>query len=84
MSGTRDESAFSSAAATRIRVLAAERNLKQADVADAAGIPRSTFGRYWRDERSMTIDDLESILKVLGTDYAKERPEIVKLQGAGD
>lgn len=78
---TREMSGLDLAAAKHIRVLAAQRNMKQADIADAAEIPRSTFGRYWNGERSMTLGDLERVLTALGTDYKQESEHIEALIG---
>lgn len=79
---TRSVSALDRAAATRIRSLAGERNMKQLDVAEAAGIPTSTFNRYWNEERSMTLGDLERILNALGTSYFEEAGEIFRIEAA--
>lgn len=84
MAGTREPSALDRAVATRIRVLAAERNMKQSHVAAMAGIPTSTFGRYWNAERSMTLAELRSILDALGTNYATEAEQIAALVKAGE
>jgi transcriptional regulator with XRE-family HTH domain len=69
---SRGISTLDRAVAKRIRALADDHGMKQADVADAAGITRTTFGRYWRAERSMTLDDLEHVLAALGTSYPAE------------
>ena len=74
--GTREVSSLDRAAATRIRVLAAERNMKQAEVAEAAGISTSTFNRYWNARTSMTLGDLERVLNALGTSWDKEADHI--------
>jgi transcriptional regulator with XRE-family HTH domain len=76
MAGTREVSDLDRAAATHIRVLAAKRNMKQAEVAVAAGIATSTFNRYWNAQTSMTLGDLERVLAALGTSYAEESDEI--------
>ena len=75
----RGTSGLDTAVAKLIRVIAAERSMKQADIADAAGIPRSTFNRYWSGERSMTLGDLERIVFALGTSYAQEAEDIHRL-----
>ena len=72
----RGTSGLDTAVAKRIRVIAAERNMKQAEIADAAGIPRSTFNRYWNGDRSMTLGDLERIFAALGTSYRQESDAI--------
>lgn len=79
---TRAVSALDRAAATRIRILAAERNMKQRDVAVAAGVPTSTFNRYWNAETSMTLGDLERILDALGTSWDLEADDIRALVDA--
>jgi len=76
---SREMSGLDHAVAKRIRIIAAARNMKQADIADAAGIPRSTFNRYWNEERSMTLGDLERIFFALDTSYAQEAAEIREL-----
>ena len=81
---TRKMSGLDHAAATHIRVLAARRNMKQSDVADAAGIPRATFGRYWNEERSMTLGDVESVLTALGTSWREEAEDIRALMIPGE
>lgn len=70
---------LSEAVATHIRVLAAKKNMNQSDVAMAAGIPTSTFTRYWHGTRSMRLDELERVLTALGTSYGQESGEIRKL-----
>lgn len=45
-------------------------------VADAVGIPRSTFKRYWHASRPMTLGDFENTLEVLGSSYLWERVRI--------
>ena len=75
----RETSGLDHAVAKRIRIIAAEQNMKQAEIADAAGIPRSTFNRYWNGDRSMTLGDVERILFALHTSYAQEAEEIQRL-----
>jgi len=81
---TRKMSSLDHAAATHIRVLAARRNMKQSDVADAADIPRATFGRYWNEERSMTLGDVERVLAALGTDWSQEAEDIRAVMVTGE
>lgn len=81
---TRNMSGLDHAVAEHIRVLAARKNMKQSDVADAAGIPRPTFGRYWNEERSMTLGDVERILAALGTTYNQESEHIRSLMVPGE
>lgn len=76
-------SALDRAVAEHIRVLAARKNLKQADIADAIGMQRPTFSRYWNMKRSMKLSDLEAILAALGTDYGQEREAIRRLMDEG-
>jgi Predicted transcriptional regulator len=76
MSKAREPSALDRAAATRVRVLAAERNMKQAEVAAASDIPTSTMHRYWNAKTSMTLGDLERILAALGTSWDQEAGDI--------
>lgn len=81
---TRKMSGLDHAAATHIRVLAARRNMKQADVADAAEIPRATFERYWNEKRSMTLGDLERVLTALDTSWEQEAQHIRAILQAGE
>ena len=83
MAGTREVSALDRAAATRIRVLAAERNMKQAEVAEAAGISTSTFNRYWNEKTSMTLGDLDRVLTALGTTWEQEAENIRAVMHSG-
>lgn len=84
MGAPKNLSALDRAVATRIRMLAARANLKQSMLAAAAGIPVSTFNRYWNGERSMTLGDVERILEALGTSYAQEAESIRALMEAGE
>lgn len=77
-------SALDRAVAARIRMLAARENVKQSALAAAAGIPVSTFNRYWNGTRSMTLGDVERILEALGTTYTQEADEIRTIMEAGE
>ena len=52
----------------------------QADIADAADIPRSSFGRYCHGERSMTLGQVEAALEALSTTWEKAMPHIQRLR----
>jgi transcriptional regulator with XRE-family HTH domain len=58
--------------------------VKQADIADQIGMPRPTLGRYWNEQRSMSLNDVEQIFHALGTSYAAEADEIRRLMAAED
>lgn len=60
------------AAATHIRMLAAEQNIKQVDIANASGIPTSTFNRYWNGDRAFTLGALDRILAAMGASLDDE------------
>lgn len=77
-------SALDRAVAEHIRVLAAKKNLKQADIADAIGMQRPTFSRYWNAKRPMRLGDIENILKALGTSYAQESAAIWRIVDKGE
>ena len=62
-----------------MRAIAGAKNVKQADIADMIGMPRPTLGRYWNEQRSMSLNDVESIFNALGTSYATEADEIRRL-----
>lgn len=84
MGAPKELSALDRAVATRIRMLAAQANLKQSALAALAGIPVSTFNRYWNGTRSMTLGDVERTLEALGTTYSQEADEIRALIDAGE
>lgn len=82
MDRTRSATALDRAAATRIRVLAAERNIRQVTLARAAGIPTSTFNRYWNGDAEFTLGALDRILAAMGTSLDQEWPHIRTLVGS--
>ena len=67
------------AVATRMRAIAAVKRVKQAEIAAQIGMPRATLGRYWNEQRSMSLNDVENIFNALGTSYAVEADEIRRL-----
>jgi transcriptional regulator with XRE-family HTH domain len=73
---SRGVSALDVAAAEQIRALAGRLHMSMFQVADAVGIPRSTFKRYWHASRPMTLGDFENTLEVLGSSYLWERVRI--------
>lgn len=52
--------------ASRLRTIRHERALKRGDIADAAGVALSVYGRYERGERLPTVDTARAIADALG------------------
>ena len=87
MGGMTDPRAFSPldrAVAALLRERAGRLDVTQAEIADAAGIPRSSFGRYWHGERSMTIGQVEAALAALGTTYSESQEDIRRILASSD
>lgn len=59
-----------------MRGRAAELKIGAGELAKAAGIPKDTFGRYWRGERPVSIDQMHDIVEALGDDLDEVMVEI--------
>lgn len=76
---TRPMTELDVAASKYIQRAADKKGLTQTALAERAGIPLVTFGRYWRGQRSMTVGDFQSTLDALGVTYLKAISEIRKI-----
>lgn len=70
--------------AAYVRARAGELDLKQSEIADSIGMPRKTFGRYWHGERSVTLDQMDAIIRALGDDFERVRREEIAPRIAGE
>lgn len=52
--------------ARQIRVELAERGMEQGELADRAGLARSTMSRYLQGQRSMTVKTFANVAEALG------------------
>jgi len=83
MNDPKVHSSLDRAVAAYLRERAGLLDVTQAEIADAAGIPRSSFGRYWHGERSMTIGQVEAALAALDTTYSDSQEDIRRILASG-
>ncbi|WP_295837456.1 helix-turn-helix transcriptional regulator [uncultured Microbacterium sp.] len=67
------------AASRYLRTRAADRGITQKELALAADIPPSTFNRYWKGTRSMSLGDLKALISALGDTLDEGLAEIERL-----
>lgn len=68
------------AASAYLRARAGVKDIRQKDLAERAGIPASTFHRYWKGTRSMSLGDLKALITALGDDMTDALGEIERLR----
>ena len=56
--------------ALHLRVIRAERRISQEQLAEAAGVHRTFVGSVEREERNISIDNLERLAYALGVDVS--------------
>lgn len=64
--GAKEPDAFTRSVAAEIRAVAGRKGLRQFEVAEKAGISRSTFGPLWKGDRIIDVDQLARIAAALG------------------
>lgn len=69
---TTDLSRLTTALATRLRMAATARNLKQVDLVRATGYDKRQVSLIWRGEQLMTVDQMDALFHAVGADPATE------------